>query len=101
MCRDQFLTSVNALYKSGLCADLNILPPFLVIEANPALVVKVEILLVRSSGVGMEIDGRVNSIFWSKKMQNMNVTFPREYGYPICLSHSNAICHDGVNSLYV
>ncbi|RVW17282.1 Protein embryonic flower 1 [Vitis vinifera] len=28
------------------------------IGANPALVVKVEILLVRSSGVGMEIDGR-------------------------------------------
>ena len=41
-----------------------LLPPFFVIEANPELVVKVEILVVRSSGGGMEIDGKMDSIFW-------------------------------------
>ena len=75
-----------------------LLPPFFVIEANPELVVKVEILVVRSSGGGMEIDGKMDSIFWWRKMQNMNVTFQREYEY---LSYSNVIFHDGVNSLNV
>ena len=75
-----------------------LLPPFFVIEANPELVVKVEILVVRSSGGGMEIDGKMDSIFWWREMQNMNVTFQREYEY---LSYSNVIFHDGVNSLNV
>ena len=76
-----------------------LLPPFFVIEANPELVVKVEVLVVRSSGGGiLEIDGKVDSIFWWRKMQNMNVTFQREYEY---LSYSNVIFHDGVNSLNV
>lgn len=49
----------------------------------------------------MEIEGRMNSIFWSKQMQNMNVTFPRVYKYLLCLSHSNAIHQDGIISLNV